>query len=519
MRLIDLVECSERVAASPGRNQKIRLLAELIRQVPAGQIQIAIAFLSGALRQGRIGIGPAAIRDAYTEGPAETPSLVLREVDLAFEEVAAIKGKGSARETATRLRGLFSRASERERRFLVQLLVGELRQGALEGLMVEAVARAVGVPPGKVRRAAMTTGDLGKVAEAAVSDGEAGLASFAVQLFRPVQPMLAQPADGVNDALERLGEAVFEYKVDGARIQIHKSGDDVQVFSRRLRDVTGAVPEVVQLIRRFPAHELILDGEVIALRQDGTPHLFQVTMGRFGSKRDVDFKRQELPLTPFLFDLLYVDGTSLLDEPLTRRFEMLDAHADARYLMPRMLTSAFSDAALFLERAMKAGHEGVMAKAPHATYEAGSRGSAWLKVKPAHTLDLVVLAADWGHGRRHGWLSNLHLGAREDDGGFVMLGKTFKGMTDKMLTWQTKKLLELEVARDRYTVFVRPELVVEVAFNDVQASSQYPGGLALRFARVKRYRPDKGADGADTIETVRDIFRRSTGEPSASQQS
>jgi DNA ligase-1 len=350
------------------------------------------------------------------------------------------------------------------------------------------------------------------VARAALTEGAAGLARFSVQLFRPVLPMLAETAEDEESALAALGEAVLEYKVDGARIQVHKSGDQVRIFSRRLNEVTGAVPELVEAVRALPARELILDGEAIALRPDGTPQPFQTTMRRFGRKLEVERLVRELPLTPFFFDVLYLDGAALLDEPLERRVAALGEAVTPSLVIPRMVTASAAEAADFLSAALARGHEGVMAKALESPYEAGRRGSRWLKVKPAQTLDLVVLAAEWGYGRRHGWLSNLHLGARDPvRGGFVMLGKTFKGMTDAMLAWQTTRLLGLEVARDQYTVYVRPELVVEVAFNDVQASPQYPGGLALRFARVKHYRPDKAAGEADTLATLEAIHRRQAG--------
>src|SRR5207249_9541333 len=353
---------------------------------------------------------------------------------------------------------------------------------------------------------------LGRVAHAALTEGAAGLARFRVELFRPLQPMLAQAADDVRDALARLGEgggegeggAAFEYKLDGARIQVHKAGDEVRVFSRQLNDVTQAVPEVVEAVRRLPLADAILDGEAIALRPDGTPLPFQVTMRRFGRKLDVERLRAELPLASFFFDILYADGASLLDDPYLRRFAALAAAVPGEQRVPRIVTSDAGEAAAFFERAIAAGQEGLMAKALEARYDAGARGAAWLKLKPAHTLDLVVLAAEWGHGRRRGRLSNIHLGARDPTtGGWVMLGKTFKGMTDEMLEWQTAKLLELETAREGHVVHVRPELVVEIAFDGIQASPRYPGGLALRFARVVGYRPDKGTDLTDTIDTVR----------------
>jgi DNA ligase-1 len=381
--------------------------------------------------------------------------------------------------------------------------------------MIEAIARAANIPAERVRRARMMAGDLTIVAKAALT-GDATLAGFDTQLFRPVLPMLAGSADNETVAIQELGEAALEYKLDGARIQVHKSGDRVAVFSRRLNEVTAAVPEIVELARRLPARDLILDGEVIALTQNGTPHPFQVTMSRFGTRLEVERARSQLPLTPFFFDLLYLNGGSLIDEPARRRLAALLDTVPTSMLVPRTLTSSPVDAQAFLRRSLDAGHEGIMAKALDAPYQAGHRGRRWLKIKPANTLDLVVLAAEWGHGRRQGWLSNLHLGARDPvGGGFVMLGKTFKGMTDEILEWQTKKLQELEVARDGITVYVRPELVVEVAFNEVQASTQYPGGVALRFARIKRYRTDKTAAEADTIDSVRLIYQRLTGAPSA----
>jgi len=360
----------------------------------------------------------------------------------------------------------------------------------------------------------MLAADLGRVARAAMTDGAVGLAGFRVELFHPIQPMLAQAADGVDDALQQLGEAAFEHKLDGARIQVHKQGDDVRVYSRQLNDVTRAVPEVVEAARRLPLTDAILDGEAIALRADGKPLPFQLTMRRFGRTLDVERMRAELPLAPFFFDLLYADGELLLDEPYARRFAALAAAVPDTQRVPRLVTAEPAAAAAFFQRAIAAGQEGLMAKGLDAPYDAGARGAAWLKVKPAHTLDLAVLAAEWGHGRRRGRLSNIHLGARDPaTDGWVMLGKTFKGMTDEMLEWQTAKLLELETGREGHVLHVRPKLVVEVAFNGIQASPRYAGGLALRFARVVRYRPDKTPDQADTIDTVRDLYRREAGGP------
>ena len=511
----ELVQTSRRVAETSGRLAKIELVAALLKRTAPEEIATAVAFLSGSPRQGRIGIGYATLQAAKPGHAAEAPTLELTRVDATLQRLANTTGKGSA-QTKERLLGeLLTRGTAEEQEFLLRLVMGELRQGALEGLVTEAVARAAGLEPGAVRRATMLAADLGRVAHAALTEGAAGLTSFRVELFRPLQPMLAQAAADVKDALTRLGEgeAAFEYKLDGARIQVHKAGDEVRVFSRQLNDVTQAVPEVVDAVRRLPLADAILDGEAIALRPDGTPLPFQVTMRRFGRKLDVERLRADLPLAFFFFDLLYADGAPLLDEPYARRFAALAAAVPAEQRVPRIVTSDAGAAAVFFQRAIAAGQEGLMAKALDARYDAGARGAAWLKLKPAHTLDLVVLAAEWGHGRRHGRLSNLHLGARDADaGGFVMLGKTFKGMTDEMLDWQTAKLLELETRREPHVVYVRPELVVEVAFNGIQASPTYAGGLALRFARVVRYRPDKAADQSDTIEAVRQLHRRELGE-------
>jgi DNA ligase-1 len=432
-----------------------------------------------------------------------------------LDGIARTGGKGSAHTKQRMLHHLLARLTADEQQFLSGLLLGELRQGALEGLVIEAVARASGRPGAEVRRALMMAGDLPSVARAALSGDipGSGLSAFTVRLFQPVLPMLAGSAEDVDQALAELGEAAVEYKLDGARVQIHRSGDDVRVYSRRLNEVTAAVPELVEAARGFAAREIIVEGEAIALRPDGSPLPFQTTMRRFGRRLEVEQVRGELPVTLFLFDILFLDGESLLDQPLARRVERLSGAVPASLLVPRIVTSSAEQAGDFHRAAMARGHEGVMVKALGAPYEAGRRGRRWLKVKTVRTLDLVVLAAEWGHGRRHGWLSNLHLGARDPaSGGFVMLGKTFKGMTDEMLRWQTQRLGELEVRREGHTVYVRPELVVEVAFNDLQASPQYPGGLALRFARVKGYRPDKSAADADTIDTLREIYRKQSAE-------
>jgi DNA ligase-1 len=510
MRLNDLVTTSNAVAAASGRLDKIGLFADLLRRLAPDEIVIAIAFLSGEPRQGRLGVGGAAIWGARDTPAAESASLQLIDVDEAFAQIASTKGKGAGVGKGQQLRELLRRGTAAEQDFLTRLLFGELRQGALEAVLVDAVARASGLSSPAVRRAVMMAGDLAPVAHAALTSGEPGLSAFAVRLFQPVQPMLAQPAADVGEALDRFGaDASLEWKLDGARIQVHKQGSDIRVFSRTLRDVTTAVPEVVDALSTLGVEEMIADGEVIALRPDEAPQPFQVTMQRFGRKLDVARMRREIPLTPFLFDCLYVNGDSLIDARQETRVERL-AQAAPSLVVPRLVRPAPEAAARFLEETLNRGHEGLMVKSLDAAYAAGRRGQQWLKVKIARTLDLVILAAEWGHGRRTGWLSNLHLGARDPaHGGFVMLGKTFKGLTDEMLAWQTSRLQALELSRDRHTVFVRPELVVEIAFNDVQESPQYPGGLALRFARVKGYRPDKPASEADTIDAVREIYLQS----------
>jgi DNA ligase 1 len=515
MLLQTVVDASAAVADASRRLTKIGLLADLLRRLAPDEIDIAIGFLSGEPRQGRMGIGSAAIWSAKDIAAASTSSLELRDVDAVFAQIAAAKGAGSTAARHGQLRDLLRQATRTEQDFLTRLLFGELRQGALEAILIEAVARATATATADIRRAVMMAGALAPVARAALLNGTASLSGFGVQIFQPVQPMLAQPTDDVTGALEQFqGNAALEWKLDGARIQVHKSGSDVRVFSRNLRDVTSAVPEVVEAVRGLGARDAIVDGEVIALRPDGTPLPFQVTMQRFGRKLDVDRLRAQIPLTPFLFDCVYADGESLIDLEQESRVARLDAFAHT-LIVPGMLRPTREAAQRFLEETLKRGHEGLMVKALDAAYAAGRRGQQWLKVKIARTLDLVILAAEWGHGRRTGWLSNLHLGARDPrTGGFVMLGKTFKGLTDEMLAWQTDRLRALEIARDRHTVFVRPELVVEIAFNEVQESSHYPGGLALRFARVKAYRHDKPALEADTIDAVRDLYLRSLGETS-----
>ena len=507
MLLLDVARTSERVASVSKRTEKIAALAECLRRLDPDEAAIGVAYLSGRLPQGRIGVGGAAIRHTAQRPHAAEPSLTLAQVDAALTRIGGLAGPGSSAARQEALASLFGLATDLESSFLIRLLVGELRQGALGGVMEEAVSKASGISADSIRRAAMVAGSLDPVAVQALTQGPSGLASFKVGLFRPLSPMLAQPADDLDEALKAMGEAALEFKLDGARVQAHKAGDEVRVYSRRLHDVTDSVPDLVEAVRGLHARELILDGEALALRPDGSPHSFQVTMGRFGTRLDVERSRRELPLTPFFFDLLRVDGDDLHDAPARERFRALREAAPS-FAVPQRITSDPAEADAFFEEALQRGHEGVMMKDMEGRYEAGRRGAGWLKLKPAHTLDLVVLAAEWGHGRRKGRLSNLHLGARDPQtGGFVMLGKTFKGMTDAMLEWQTKRFQSLALGTDGHVVHVRPEQVVEIAFNDVQESPHYPGGLALRFARVKRYRDDKRADEADTIDAVRAIAR------------
>jgi ATP-dependent DNA ligase I len=503
MRLEAIVRASTGVTGTSSRLAKIDLLADVLRDLRPDEVPVAVAYLSGELPQGSIGVGWASLRDLPP--PARSPTLEILDVDAVLTRLAATAGPGSQAARRREVADLFSRATVEEQRFLTALLIGELRQGALEGVMVEAVAKAAGVSARDVRRALMLSGNLGVAATAALAEGQVGLARFGLVVLQPVLPMLAQTATDVPDALARIRPAAVEWKLDGARLQLHRSGDEVRAFTRNLAEVTGRVPELVDAIRGLPLQDVILDGEAIALRRD-RPHAFQVTMGRFGTRLSVEELRKSVPLSVFFFDCLHMDGEDLIDRPASERFEVLDERLPESLRVPRIVADGAEEAEAFLMEALDRGHEGVMVKALDAPYEAGRRGASWLKVKRAHTLDLVVLGAEWGHGRRKGWLSNLHLGARDPDtGGYVVLGKTFKGMTDEMLAWQTNRFQELETGRDAFTVYVRPELVVEVAFDGVQRSTRYPGGLALRFARVKGYRPDKSPAEADTIDTVRAI--------------
>jgi len=496
--LVRIAEVSQAVGATSARLAKIDLLATALREAGPLEVPIAVAYLSGELPQRQIGVGWAALRDGFP--PAAVPTLGLAEVDAAFSAIGAVAGKGSAAARKALVGELFGRATSAEQRFLVGLLSGELRQGALEGVMTDAVARAASVPVADVRRAMMLRGSLGAVAAAALAGGSEALDAFGLEVGRPVRPMLAASATSIEEALAKIGsgvQAAVEWKLDGIRIQAHLSGGSVRLFTRTLDEITGRVPEVVTTLGKLPVRAAVLDGELIALREDGRPLPFQDTSSRAASAEGP-------PLSVFLFDALHLEGADLIDLPDWKRHAELAWAVPSELLMPRLVTDSAAQASEFFRDAVARGHEGVVVKSLDTPYAAGRRGSGWIKVKPRHTLDLVVLAVEWGHGRRRGWLSNLHLGARDPaTGGFVMLGKTFKGLTDELLTWQTSRLLELESRRDAYTVYVRPELVVEIAFDGVQRSPRYPGGLALRFARVLRYREDKSAAEADTIDMVR----------------
>jgi ATP-dependent DNA ligase I len=509
--LDEIVRVSADVASTSSRLKKVERLSSLLAELQPDEVPVAVAYLSGVLPHGSIGVGWASLKELPAPAPAPA-RLELLEVDATLRRIGSLAGAGSQAARRTELHDLFSRATEDEQRFLRGLLMGEIRQGALEGVMVDAVSRAADVPLAEVRRAAMVAGDLGTVAAAAIAGGSPALVRFRLSILQPLQPMLAQSAQDVQAAFERIRPAAVEWKLDGARIQVHRLGDEVRAFTRNLADVTDRVPEIVEAIRRVPLEAAIFDAEAIALRPDGRPHPFGLTMSRFGSRsrKDLAQLHADHPLSPFVFDILHLDGEDLIDRPATERFAALDDRLPEEMRVPRIVTEDAEEAERFLDDALAKGHEGVMVKALDAPYEAGRRGAGWLKVKRALTLDLVVLAAEWGHGRREGWLSNLHLGARDpESGGFVMLGKTFKGMTDELLGWQTARLQELETSREGITVHVRPELVVEVAFDGLQTSTRYPGGVALRFARVKGYRPDKRPDEADTIDTVRAIHARS----------
>ncbi|MEV6795973.1 ATP-dependent DNA ligase [Streptomyces sp. NPDC051320] len=504
MLLRALAETSRAVGAEPSRNAKIALLAEYLRGLEPDELSAAVALLSGESRRMRVGVGPAALRELPP--PAAAAALGVGQTEETLAAIAAVHGPGSQDERRRLLAELFAAATAQEQSFLGAVLVGELRQGALDAVVADAVAKAAGVPAADVRRALMFRGSARAVAAAAMAGGKDALRSFGLEIGRPVRPMLAAAAPDVGAALERLSPAALEWKLDGIRVQAHRNGDDIGVFTRSLDDITSRVPEVVEAVRGLDVHTAVLDGEAIAVGAGDRPLPFQVTAARTASRQDPDRLRAEVPLRVFFFDLLHRDGTDLLDSPAATRWAALDDVVPAEFRVPRIVTGDAAEAASFFDRALDRGQEGVVVKDPAAPYAAGRRGAGWIKVKPRHTLDLVVTAAEWGHGRRQGLLSNLHLAARGEDAAtqpWVMLGKTFKGLTDELLAWQTRELLAREESRDGYVVRVRPELVVEVAFDGLQRSPRYPAGLALRFARVLRYRVDKTAAEADTVSTVR----------------
>ena len=504
MRFAELAAVSDELAATSKRGQKAALLAGVLRRLSPEEMEIAVGVLTGAPRQGRIGVGWATLRDVQVE-PAAEPSLEIVEVDQAFERLASMSGAGVNAARRALLTGVFERATEPEQRMLWRVISGELRQGALDGVMVDAVAKAADVPIAAVRRAHMLAGDLGATARAALTGGVDELVAIGMVPGRAVQPMLASPAADVVAALDATGPASVEFKLDGARIQAHRRDGDVRIFTRNLNEITGRLSAVAALVAGLPGGDLVLDGEALGVDDEGAPRRFQDSMGDFGA--DAPSGRGH-GLSAYFFDVLHTGGAPVVDEPLSVRRELLATIVPAAARLPSIVTADAGEAAAFLDQAVATGHEGVMVKALDSLYDAGRRGGSWRKIKPVHTLDLVVLAAEWGHGRRTGWLSNLHLGARGDDGTFVMVGKTFKGLTDDLLRWQTEALQAIEVGTEAgYIVHVRPELVVEIALDGVQASTRYPGGVALRFARVRRYRPDKTAADADHITTVQAMLR------------
>ncbi|KHK97410.1 DNA ligase [Microbacterium mangrovi] len=505
MLLHEVVATVAAVGATRSRRVKVDELAALLARLGPEEVTAAVGFLTASPRQGRLGIGWRSLTDLRVEH-ATTATLTVAEVDAEFDRLAVASGPGSAADRARLLHDLARRATPDEWGFLVRVILGELRTGALEGVLTEAVARAGGHPTDAVRRAAMLSGSLAETARIALFEPDGALQEVGLEVGRPVLPMLAASAATVADAVAVTGESSVEFKLDGARIQVHRRGHDVRVFTRSLAEITHRVPEIVEIVRGFDADSVILDGETLALDADGRPRAFQDTMARFGADAD-----RSVVLRPWFFDILHVDGRDLIDAPLSeRRAELARVVGDN--LVPATLTGQPEVAVEFSRDALAAGHEGVVVKSLAASYAAGRRGSAWIKVKPVLTFDLVVLAAEWGSGRRTGLLSNLHLGALDPvgefgaAGGFVMVGKTFKGLTDALLRWQTETFPEYETGRTAHVVRLRHELVVEIAIDGVQRSSRYPGGLALRFARVKGYRPDKSPAEADTIQALRALL-------------
>jgi DNA ligase 1 len=498
--LADVVAASREVAGTTSRSRKVAILADLLGRLDPTELPLAVGFLSGAPRQGRVGVGDATIYGVEA-APAAKASLTVGDLDRAIAEVLRATGAGSAARRRQLLRELLGRATEPEADFVRRLFTGELRQGALAGVMVDAVARAARVSPELARRALMLSGDLTRTAEIAMTEGEEGLRAVGFEIFRPILPMLASPAESVPAALVTFDRASVEWKLDGIRIQVHRGGDDVRIYTRNLNDITHALPGIVEAVRCLPVRQAVFDGEALWMQEDG-PAAFQDTVSR------IDREAPPEGMKTFLFDVLHVNGDDLLDTPLEERAARLDAIAPWLRI-PAVLTSDVEEGERVLDEALRAGHEGVVVKDAASLYAAGRRGKAWRKVKPVRTYDLVVLGAEWGHGRRQGWLSNLHLGARDPaTAEFLMVGKCFKGLTDELLEWQTRELLARQTGRQGIAVLVRPELVIEIALDGVQSSTRYPGGVALRFARVKRYRPEKPADEADTIDDLRALLPR-----------
>jgi DNA ligase 1 len=496
--LADVVNASKAVTETSSRSAKVAILAELLRGLEPNEVALAVGFLAGMPRQGRVGVGYATIY-GVDRPPASETSLTITELDSAIAEVQRTAGSGSAAKRKEILGELLGRATEQEADFVRRLLTGELRQGALAGVMIDAIAKAAGVSGEIARRALMLSGDLTRTAEIAMSSGEEGLREVGFEIFRPILPMLASTAESMQEAMQSFDRASVEWKLDGIRIQIHRRGDDVRIYTRNLNEITETLPGIVEAVRRLPVAQAVFDGEALWMGVDG-PAAFQDTVSRIDSEAPPE------GIVTFLFDLLHVDGEDLLDTPLAERAARLEAIA-RELRIPAVLTADPDEGQRVLDEALSAGHEGAVVKDAASLYSAGRRGKAWRKVKPVRTYDLVVLGAEWGHGRREGWLSNLHLGARDPrTGEFVMVGKTFKGMTDELLAWQTTELLERETGRRGIAVHVRPELVVEIALDGVQSSTRYPGGVALRFARVKRYRPDKTPEEADTIDDLRALL-------------
>ncbi len=513
MLFLELSRASEEVRATRSRLSKVSRLAAVFAQLSAEEVEPAVALLAGEPRQGRVGVGGALLRRLLQTAPATTPTVSVLEVDAVLARFAEIQGPGSVAGREALLGALFARLIQAEREFLAGAAAGGLRQGALESIVLDAVASAAQLPSANLRRALLFAGSIGVVARAALVGGAPELDRFSLELFRPLRPMLADSAGSVKDALTQIQPAALEYKLDGARVQVHRRASDVAVFSREGNDVTARVPELVDAVGALPGGDLVLDGEAIAFDPSGRPAPFQTTMQRFGRVKGVEALRRSLPLSQVYFDCLFLDGELLLERPNAERFAALAARLPSDLLVPRRVVNSEEDGEAFVAAALEAGHEGVVAKSLDAAYDAGRRGANWLKLKPVHTLDLVVLAAEWGSGRRQGWLSNLHLGARDTEGGgFAMLGKTFKGMTDALLAWQTETFQGIATERDGHVVHLRPELVVEIAFDGIQQSQQYPGGFSLRFARVRRYRPDKRAEDASTLAEVRQLFERSRGQ-------